>query len=51
MAYLEDTIKNKYAVLMRVSEEIASAPKKRDKLLEKEVLTSNESRRLEVIEA
>ena len=47
---LKDTIKNKDAVIMRLSEEIASATKRRDKLLEKEVLTINETNRLRVIE-
>ena len=47
---LKDTIKNKDAVIMRLAEEIASATKRRDKLLEKKVLTTNETNRLRVIE-
>ena len=50
MAYLEDTIKSTYAALMSLSEEIASATKEQALLLKKEVLSSNESRLLRVIE-
>lgn len=50
IAYLEETIKNKDAVLMRLAKEIASAAKRRNLLLEKEVLTTNEAKHLRVIE-
>ena len=48
LAYLEEMIKD--AALMRLAEEIASATQMRDKLLEKEVLTTTETHRLKVIE-
>ncbi len=51
IAYLEEMIKNNNATLMRLSEDIDSATKKRDKLLEKEeVLTTNETKSLKRIE-
>ena len=50
IAYLDKMIKKKDAVIMKVSEEIASATKRRDKLLDKEVLTTNDTNRLRVIE-
>ena len=50
IAYFEEMIKKKDAIIMRLAEEIASATKRRDKLLEKEVLTTNETNRLKVIE-
>ena len=48
---LKDTIKSKDVALMSLSEEIASVINERARLLKKEVLSSNESRRLIVIEA
>ena len=50
MANLEEMIKNKDAALVSLSEEIASAIKRQTQLLEKEVLSTNESRLLSVIE-
>ena len=50
MSSLKDTIKSKDADLRSLSKEIASAPKKQAQLLEKAVLSSNESRLLRVIE-
>ncbi len=47
---MEDTIKNKDAALVSLSEEIASATKEQAQLLKKAVLSSNESLLLRVIE-
>ena len=47
---LKDMIKSKEVALMSLSEEITSEIKKQAQLLEKEVLSSNESRLLRVIE-
>ena len=48
---LKDTIKSKDVALINLSEEIASATKERAQLHKKDLLSRNESRRLEVIEA